>query len=490
MFNAPKLTNAGKALYYDNMAGTQIVFTTIQLGSGNISGPIAPMTALVTPVVTINAEAKSVSGQYAEISGHFSNAQLTDGFYFREIGVFAADPDYPNDRGKDILYCYQNAYDTADFIPVASVETVEKNITIPVIIGDAAAVSCTLSRSLILASMEDLDNHNKNQNAHEDLRKALEKKQEKITVSGLLKGDGKGGVSAQRFDTKPTKDSGNLLTSGAVAAAMDAAAALTSAAEYSAAATYAQGAYCTKDGKLYRCTAAIPQAEAWNAAHWTETTVGAELVAIYTTLANKAPGGFGLGAIWNQAPENDANQIPGTGWFVAHQNTPNSGWWIIQEITDGTAVRYQYAFNKEYNSGVPGTIVCLRSKQQNKDWFPWEWINPPMDLNTEYRTTERYMGRSVYKKLVALGEAPSTKGTKEIFPFGEDYNAGTYNVFSVDAHISNAPSDAGWTITMPYFDSGNLTVNIVFSGRRIDFYSSGMAGYYGFAMLKYTKLNE
>ena len=128
MFNAPKLTNAGKALYYDNMAGTQIVFTTIQLGSGNISGPIAPMTALVTPVVTINAEAKSVSGQYAEISGHFSNAQLTDGFYFREIGVFAADPDYPNDRGKDILYCYQNAYDTADFIPVASVETVEKPI--------------------------------------------------------------------------------------------------------------------------------------------------------------------------------------------------------------------------------------------------------------------------------------------------------------------------------------------------------------------------
>ena len=288
MFNAPKLTNAGKALYYDNMAGTQIVFTTIQLGSGNISGPIAPMTALVTPVVTINAEAKSVSGQYAEISGHFSNAQLTDGFYFREIGVFAANPDYPNDRGKDILYCYQNAYDTADFIPVASVETVEKNITIPVIIGDAAAVSCTLSRSLILASMEDLDNHNKNKNAHEDIRQALTKKQEEITVNGLLKGDGKGGISAQKFDTKPTKDSGNLLTSGAVATAMDVAAALTSAAEYSAAATYAVGAYCTKGGKLYRCTVAIPQAEAWNAAHWTATTMGAELVAIYTTLANKA----------------------------------------------------------------------------------------------------------------------------------------------------------------------------------------------------------
>ena len=440
MFNAPKLTNAGKALYYDNMAGTQIVFTTIQLGSGNISGPIAPMTALVTPVVTINAEAKSVSGQYAEISGHFSNAQLADGFYFREIGVFAADPDYPNDRGKDKLYCYQNAYDTADFIPVASVETVEKNITIPVIIGDAAAVSCTLSRSLILASMEDLDNHNKNKNAHEDIRQALTKKQEKITVNGLLKGDGKGGISAQKFDTKPTKDSGNLLTSGAVATAMDVAAALTSAAEYSAAATYAVGAYCTKGGKLYRCTVAILQAEAWNAAHWVETTMGAELVAIYTTLANKAPGGFGLGAIWNQAPENDANQIPGTGWFVAHQNTPTGGWWIIQDIFDG-GVHYQFAFAKRSNSGVLGGTIVQRNKQEQNDWSPWEWVNPPMNLNTEYRTTERYMRKPVYCKLVDLGE-----GTN-----GKTVNVGTTEMI----HVECRATYSSWSLPMPELPFGS-----------------------------------
>ena len=114
-----------------------------------------------------------------------------------------------------------------------------------------------------------------------------------------------------------------------------------------------------------------------------------------------------------------------------------------------------------------------------------------MNLNTEYRTTERYMGRSVYKKLVALGEAPSTKGTKEIFPFGEDYSAGTYNVFSVDAHLSNYVNDGGWTITTPHFNiNGELVTDIRFSGVQIDFYSSGMTGYYGFVLLKYTKLNE
>ena len=504
MFNAPKLTNAGKALYYDNMAGTQIVFTTIQLGSGNISGPIAPMTALVTPVVTINAEAKSVSGQYAEISGHFSNAQLADGFYFREIGVFAADPDYPNDRGKDILYCYQNAYDTADFIPVASVETVEKNITIPVIIGDAAAVSCTLSRSLILASMEDLDNHNKNQNAHEDLRKALEKKQEKITVSGLLKGDGKGGISAQQFDTKPTKDSGNLLTSGAVATAMDAAAALTSAAEYSAAMTYAVGAYCTKDGKLYRCTVAIPQAEAWNADHWTETTIGAELVAIYTTLANKAPDGFGLGGNAKVLTASDnVDDLKASGWYTwswepnkQPAGLPSEAEFHVGLIrVDGAsgpnASQTIYFVKSDPSENAGDQCVIQRMGIINGTWNAWEWVNPPMTLGTEYRTTERYMGRSVYKKLVALGEAPSTKGTKEIFPFGEDYSVGTYNVFSVDAHLSNYANDGGWTITTPHFSiNGELVTDIRFSGVRIDFYSSGMTGYYGFALLKYTKLNE
>lgn len=64
--------------------------------------------------------------------------------------------------------------------------------------------------------------------------------------------------------------------------------AVTNAAEYSATATYALGDYCTYDGKLYRCTTVITEAEAWTAAHWTETTMGAELVSIYTTLQKKA----------------------------------------------------------------------------------------------------------------------------------------------------------------------------------------------------------
>ena len=198
MFAAPKLTDAGKALYYENMGGAGITFTTIQMGKGTLSGSIAPLTALVDPVVTMDAAVTNNQNQYCDVSGKFSNASLAEGFYWREIGVFAADPDYPDDRSKDILYCYQNAYDTADFIPVASVQTVEKNITVPVIVGDAATVTCTLARSLIYASLQDLEGHDKDPNAHKALldkiNENLKNKQDKITTTGILKGakDGEG----------------------------------------------------------------------------------------------------------------------------------------------------------------------------------------------------------------------------------------------------------------------------------------------------------
>ena len=54
------------------------------------------------------------------IAGRFGGNTVTPS------GVFAADPDYPNDRSHDILYCYQNAYDTADFIRIANSSTVRR----------------------------------------------------------------------------------------------------------------------------------------------------------------------------------------------------------------------------------------------------------------------------------------------------------------------------------------------------------------------------
>lgn len=46
-----------------------------------------------------------------------------------------------------------------------------------------------------------------------------------------------------------------------------------------------------------------------------------------------------------------------------------------------------------------------------------EWVNPPMQLGVEYRTTERYQGKPVYCTLVNFGLLPN-KGTKDLYADG------------------------------------------------------------------------
>lgn len=156
MFEAPKLTNAGKALYYRNLGGEALRITTMQLGDGQLSTPIATLTSLIHSVVSIDAAVKQRT-DYVEVNARFSNAGLSAGFYWREVGIFCADPDNPDDRSKDILYCYQNAYDTADYIAPAATELVEKSVTIPIIVGDTKTVTCTLEHSLIYITQSELE---------------------------------------------------------------------------------------------------------------------------------------------------------------------------------------------------------------------------------------------------------------------------------------------------------------------------------------------
>lgn len=52
-----------------------------------------------------------------------------------------------------------------------------------------------------------------------------------------------------------------------------------------------------------------------------------------------------------------------------------------------------------------GGYVAIRSRSAGV-FGPWEWLNPPMTVGVEYRTTERYNGKPVYTKLVDCGYAP------------------------------------------------------------------------------------
>lgn len=166
-FTSPRFTDEGKALQAKAQAGTALKFTKMQLGDGELgSQAIAAMTKLINPLITLDISSIKAGNNYAAIKSNFSNSGLSTGFYWREIGVFAADPEKPNDRNSDILYCYANAGSLAEYIPAAGSEIVEKIISIPCIIGDAENVSAEV-KSGIYATKEELNEHiNDNDNPH------------------------------------------------------------------------------------------------------------------------------------------------------------------------------------------------------------------------------------------------------------------------------------------------------------------------------------
>lgn len=59
------------------------------------------------------------------------------------------------------------------------------------------------------------------------------------------------------------------------------------ASTYDSTATYSLNDYCIYQNKLYRCTTAITTAEAWNAAHWTETSFTSESARILSKIQDE-----------------------------------------------------------------------------------------------------------------------------------------------------------------------------------------------------------
>ena len=65
---------------------------------------------------------------------------------------------------------------------------------------------------------------------------------------------------------------------------------------------------------------------------------------------------------------------------------------------------YQFAYaNEGASSMLMGTVLQRSKKTANVDWTPWEYINPPMKLGVEYRTTERYLSKPVYCQVIDCG---------------------------------------------------------------------------------------
>lgn len=146
-FGAITLTNKGKTLHSKVQTGLELRFTRIAVGDGRLNGEsILSLNGLISEKKTLQVtKLKSLSVGQAVVGTVLSNQDITTGFYLREIGVFAQDPDI-----GEILYCYGNAGDLGEFIPAkGGPDVIEKTMDIFTVIGNASNVTAVIDESLV-----------------------------------------------------------------------------------------------------------------------------------------------------------------------------------------------------------------------------------------------------------------------------------------------------------------------------------------------------
>lgn len=91
----------------------------------------------------------------------------------------------------------------------------------------------------------------------------------------------------------------------------------------------------------------------------------------------------------------------------------------------------------------------IRRNLSNGVWDAYEWINPPMKPNAEYRTTERWNGKPVYRKLIQYTNDATISGDSEtLIPHG---------ISNLDLSIGVRVSGRRRDMPLPFIKSNGST---------------------------------
>lgn len=155
-------TTAGEELLADAIASGGIFTPTrIVIGSGDLPEGTEPadMTALVSQKksLSINKKEKTEGESAAIIGAAFTNEGVEEGFYFKEIGVYAKVVYADETESEEVLYSYGNAGEQGDYIATYSLNTfVEFQIDVTIYIGSDTEINLEL-KSDVYVSMEDFE---------------------------------------------------------------------------------------------------------------------------------------------------------------------------------------------------------------------------------------------------------------------------------------------------------------------------------------------
>lgn len=223
-----------------------------------------------------------------------------------------------------------------------------------------------------------------------------------------------------------------------------------------------------------RTGAVLPQSGDYNA---TQIPVSGEPEAetVAAALSNKAPAGFGFGDAVQSIETTSAEESYET--YCAKVDA------VLDAMPDktaklvlayppavygkaGTTISLLYKGDANYavlsNIGSADTALCgwrmIKLKKSSSDpsaWQPFEWEHPPMQIGVEYRTTERYNSKPVYKKAINTG-ALSAGTSKSVAHGVQNIGLRLSALYGLNNGGDNLVSNPG--ITGILVDGSNITI--------------------------------
>lgn len=157
MANFPglQMTSAGRGLQAKAQTGVPLNFSRVAIGDGEKPADLDPLTGLVSEKKSLDLAGFELLGDgTSKLKVLLINEGLVEGFFIREIGVFAIDPD----TSSEVLYSYANAEQYSDYLPAFGGETiVEMTFDLITVVGNATTVTATINDYLVHATKADVD---------------------------------------------------------------------------------------------------------------------------------------------------------------------------------------------------------------------------------------------------------------------------------------------------------------------------------------------
>ena len=252
--------------------------------------------------------------------------------------------------------------------------------------------------------------------------------------------------------------------------------AMAAAAAYDAGTTYRKGDFCSQGGLLHRANQDIAQPEAWTAGHWATISITDVIRGLAAADVGAAPGGYGFGDAIQEIAAASAEESYET--YCAKVDA------VLDEMPDktaklvrayppavygnaGTTISLLYKSDANYavlsNIGSADAGLCgwrmfkqrYPSSSSPAVWMPFEWEHPPMQIGVEYRTTERYNSKPVYKKAINTG-ALSAGTSKSVAHGVQNIGLRLSALYGLNNGGDNLVSNPG--ITGILVDGSNITI--------------------------------